>query len=52
MFTDDPHACTCDNVETPDYPNWHNNTKDGPEISGMLMQYVNIDAAGSNIFPT
>ena len=51
-LVDDPHGCTCDNMEVPDYPNWHNNTQWGPEVSGMLYNYGLTDAVGSNTFPT
>jgi len=47
VLVDDPHACTCDNVEVPDYPNWDNNTKDGPEKAGVMYVWV-----GKNIWPS
>lgn len=49
-LVDDPHACTCDNVELPDYPNWHNNTAD-PEKAGLLYGYIMAEGHGSNLWP-
>lgn len=51
-LVDDPHACTCDNIEVPDYPNWFNNSVD-PEVAGLLYMYVRMGTPpGSNIFPS
>lgn len=51
-LVDDPHGCTCDQIEVPNYPNWHNNTKDGPEVAGLLYNYAFVDNAGSNTYPS
>jgi len=51
-LVDDPHACTCDNIEVPDYPNWFNNTAGGPEVAGLLYLYLMPDGAGTNVFPS
>lgn len=48
--SDDPKACTCDNVEVEDYPNMYNNTKD-PKKPGVLYQYFMMDDFGGNMYP-
>jgi len=50
MNSDDPHACSCDNVELEDYPNWFNNTKD-PHHAGVFYNYFMEDDFGGNMYP-
>jgi len=50
QLSDDPKACTCDNVQLEDYPNIYNNTKD-PNVAGVYYQYLYTDHAGLNLYP-
>jgi hypothetical protein len=45
--TDDPKACSCDNVPDEDYPNVLNASKDG-----LLMSYWTLNGSAGNMFPT
>jgi len=47
IFSDDPKACTCDNVPDADYPNTLNVSNDG-----LISGYYFMDGAGGNMFPT
>jgi len=47
MMSDDPKACTCDNVPDSDYPNTVNVSKDG-----LISSYYFAEGAGGNMFPT
>jgi len=45
--SEDPHACTCDNVPDEDYPNVVNASKDG-----MTSFYWNANKSSGNMFPS
>merc|ERR1711939_892907 len=56
VLSDDPHACSCDNVELMDeenyYPNVHNNSRHGPDKTGFLYAYKDYESQGGNMWPS